>query len=110
MSTLWGARRLNDWLSVSARVLFESWGNKAGEDDALNRVMAPTMDPRLQGGARGSILVGGNLIFPDRLGGLLAGQRLALEFRLSVYQHLDGPQMEHDWSVVAGWQYAFTLW
>lgn len=72
--------------------------------------MAPTMDPRLQGGARGSLLVGGNLIFPDRLGGLLAGQRFALEFRLPVYQHLDGPQMELDWSVVAGWQYAFKLW
>lgn len=110
ISTLWGARRLNDWISVSARMLFESWGNITGEDEALNLEMAPTMDPRLQGGARGNLLVGANLIFPDRLGGLLAGQRLAVEFRLPVYQHLDGPQMELDWSVVAGWQYAFKLW
>lgn len=108
-STLWAAHRLNDWLSVSIRPLFESWGNIAGEDSALNRTMAPTMDPRFQGGARGSLLVGSNLIFPNRLGSLLAGHRLAFELRFPIYQHLDGPQMALDWSVVAGWQYAFKF-
>ena len=109
VSTLWAAHRLNDWLSVSIRPLFESWGNIAGEDSALNRKIAPTMDPRLQGGARGSLLVGSNLIFPNRLGSPLAGHRLALELRFPIYQHLDGPQMALDWSVVAGWQYAFKF-
>ena len=104
------ARRLNDWLSLSARALFESWGNIAGSDHALNPTIAPTMDPRLRGGGRGSLLLGRNLIFPDRLGGILAGQRVAVEARFPVYQHLDGPQLELDWSVVAGWQSAFTLW
>ena len=68
------------------------------------------MDPRLHGGARGSLLLGGNLLFPGRLGGILAGQRFAVEARLPVYQHLDGPQLALDWSVLADWQYAFTLW
>ena len=109
-ATFWGARRLNDWISVSVRALFENWGNITGSDKALKPEMAPTMDPNLQGGTRGSLLAGTNLIFPDRLGGLLAGQRFALEFRLPVYQQLDGPQMELDWTIVVGWQYTFTLW
>lgn len=108
-STLWAAHRLNDWLSVSIRPLFESWGNIAGADEALNSEMAPTMHPRFQGGARGSLLVGSNLVIPNRLGSLLAGHRLALELRFPIYQHLDGPQMALDWSVVAGWQYAFKF-
>ena len=108
-STLWAAHRLNDWLSVSTRALFENWGNIAGADEALNPEMAPTMDARLQGGARGSLLIGSNLVVPDVLGSLLAGQRFALELRVPIYQHLDGPQMALDWSVVAGWQYAFTF-
>ncbi len=108
-STLWAAHRLNYWLSVSIRPLFESWGNIAGADEALNSEMAPTMHPRFQGGARGSLLVGSNLVFPNRLGSPLAGHRLALELRFPIYQHLDGPQMALDWSVVVGWQYAFKF-
>ena len=109
ISMLWGARRLNDWVSLSARALFEGWGNIAGEDKALNPHMAPTMDPQLQGGARASLLLGSNLFFPDRMGSLLAGQRFALELRLPIYQHLDGPQMALNWSIIAGWQYAFKF-
>ena len=109
ISTVWGARRLNDWISVSTRALFENWGNVAGEDKALNPHMAPTMDPQLQGGARASLLLGSNHIFPDRMGSLLAGQRFALELRLPIYQHLDGPQMALNWSIIAGWQYAFKF-
>ena len=108
-STLWAAHRRNDWLSVSIRPLFESWGTIGGEVSALNRAMTPTMHPRFQGGARGSLLVGSNLVIPDTLGSLLAGQRFALELRLPIYQHLDGPQMALDWSIVAGWQYAFKF-
>lgn len=109
VSTFWLSHRLNDWLSISIRPLFESWGNIAGDDGTLNPEIAPTMDSRLQGGARGSILLGTNLIFPVQLGNLLAGQRLALEARLPIYQHLDGPQMALGWSIVAGWQYAFKF-
>lgn len=109
ISTVWGACRLNDWISVSTRALFENWGNIAGEDKALNPDMTPTMDPQLQGGARASLLLGSNLIFPDRMGSLLAGQRFALELRLPIYQHLEGPQMALNWSIIVGWQYAFKF-
>lgn len=134
-STLWGTRRLNDWFSISLRGSFENSGNimvstehtemeaSADEHDhaahdshaaptktAQPYYMSPTMDPNLQGGTRGSLAAGVNLIFPDRLGRILAGQRFAVEFQMPIYQNLDGPQMELDWTLIAGWQYAFGLW
>ena len=136
-STLWGARRLNDWLSISLRGAFETWGNittftehtetesnahtdehtghdhdshAAPEDTTAPAYMSPTMDPNLQGGTRGSLSAGMNLIFPDRLGGILAGQRFAVEFQMPVYQNLDGPQMPLAWTIIAGWQYTFEIW
>ena len=134
-STLWAARKLNDWVSVSLRGSFENSGNimvstehtemeaSADEHDhaahhshaaptktAQPYYMSPTMDPKLQGGTRGNLAAGVNLIFPDRLGRILAGQRFAVEFQMPVYQNLDGPQMELDWTLIAGWQYAFGLW
>ncbi len=135
-STLWGARRLNDWLSISLRGSFKNWGNittfaseekmeshehehrhgdshgshAAPTQTAQSNYMSPTMDPNLRGGTRGSLSAGVNLIFPNKLGGILAGQQFAVEFQIPVYQDLDGPQMELGWTLLAGWQYAFELW
>lgn len=134
-STFWGARKLNDWISISLRGSFENSGNitvsaehtemeaSADEHDhgahdshaspaapTQTTYMSPTMDPNLQGGTRGSLAAGVNLIFPDRLDGILAGQRLAVEFQMPIYQNLDGPQMALEWTIVAGWQYTFGLW
>ena len=134
-STLWGARKLNDWLSISVRGSIQNWGNitvsadytemEASEDEhdhtadhshavpaapAQTHYMSPTMDPNLQSGTRANLAAGVNLIVPDRFGSILAGQRLAVEFQMPVYQNLDGPQMALGWTIVAGWQYAFGLW
>lgn len=133
-STLWGARKLNDWFSISVRCSIQNWGNittsteqtemeaSADEHDhadhshaapaapAQTLYMSPTMDPGLQGGTRANLAAGVNFIVPDRVGSILAGQRLAVEFQMPVYQHLDGPQMALGWTIVAGWQYAFGLW
>ncbi len=129
-STLWGTRRFNDWLSVSLRGSYETWGNittftehtetESHEHTAHSHAapagitqsiyMSSTMDPNLQGGTRGSVSAGMNLIFPDRLSGILAGQRFAVEFQMPVYQNLDGPQMPLAWTLIAGWQYAFQVW
>lgn len=134
-STLWGARRLNDWISVSLRGSFENWGGitsfvehaemGTAEDEhdhtahhshaaptasAQTVYMSPTMDPNLQGGTRATLAPGVNVIVPDKFSGILTGQRLAVEFQMPVYQNLDGPQMELDWTLIAGWQYAFELW
>ncbi len=136
-STLWSARKLNDWLSISVRGSIQNWGNittsaehtemEASEDehdhdghdhdshaapDAPTQTfyMSPTMDPNLQGGTRANLAAGVNFVVPDRLGSILAGQRLAVEIQMPVYQNLDGPQMALGWTIVAGWQYAFELW
>ena len=85
---------------------------------------SPTMDPNLQRGRRGSVSAGVNFTFPDTPGGILADQRFTFEFQMPVYQNLHGPQMALDsttlpdwrnfmllhyidWTIVAGWQYAF---
>ena len=136
-STLWGAHRLNDWLSVSLRGSYETWGNittftehtemeshghedehaghdhdshAASEENTASAYMSPTMDPNLQGGTRANVSAGINFIVPDRLGGILAGQRLAVEFQMPVYQNLDGPQMPLAWTLIAGWQYVLQVW
>ena len=138
-ATLWGARKLNDWISVSLRGSFETWGNvttfdednhtetetdghadaHAGHDHDSHAApagttqpayMSPTMDPNLQGGTRANVSAGLNFIVPDRLGGILADQRLAIELQMPVYQNLDGPQMPLTWTLIAGWQYAFEVW
>jgi len=35
----------------------------------------------------------------------LRGHRLALEVGRPVYQNLDGPQLEADWTATLGWQW-----
>lgn len=129
-STLWGARKLNDWLSISARGWLETWGNitisaEHTEDEHDHTAheshaapfaptqtvyMSPTMDPNLQGGTRVRFAAGLNFIVPERFGSLWAGQRLAVEYQMPVYENLDGPQMALGWTIVAGWQSAFGLW
>ena len=39
----------------------------------------------------------------------LAGQRIAVEFTMPVYQNLTGTQLKNTWSLILGWQYAFRL-
>ena len=134
-STIWGARKLNAWLSISVRGSIQNWGNittsaehteMAPSEDEHDHTshdshaapvaptqtiyMSPTMDPNLQGGTRANLAAGVNFIVPDRFGSILAGQRLAVELQMPVYQNLDGPQMALGWSIVAGWQYTFGLW
>jgi hypothetical protein len=46
----------------------------------------------------------------EMAGQTLRGQRLAVEFLMPIYQNLNGPQLEDDWKLVAGWQYAFRAW
>lgn len=103
-ATAWVARVLAPWLSASFRLDGLAWGDVEGDDDALNPALVPTADPDLRGGERVDALVGLNVSVKK---GPLRGHRFALEAGAPVYQHLDGPQLETDWRVVAGWQLAF---
>lgn len=102
--TGWFSALLTNWLSGSLRINAESWGNIHGADGELNPMMAQTANPSLQGGERIDLLAGLNFLGNH---GLLRGHRLSLEVGLPIYQKLDGPQMETDWTTAIGYQYAF---
>jgi len=105
--TLGNEYHLESWLSylvsnttsISARVGMYDRGNIDGID---SRIMAPvqTADPSLQGGQRIDLGVGVNMLLPAK------GHRLAFEASLPVYQNLNGPQLEVDWTITVGWQYS----
>ena len=80
------------------------WERILGGDSRLDPAAVPTADPARQGGRRLSLLVGANLSAP---GGPLRGHRVALELGAPLYQSLDGPQLESDWTMTAGWQLGF---
>ncbi len=67
----------------------------------------PIEDPAENGKARGGtrFLIGPGLAYD--LPGPGEGQRLALELSVPVHQDLDGPQLEQDWTLTTGWQWAF---
>ena len=64
----------------------------------------PTADPGRRAGRRLDLGPGLNVYLPS---GPLKGFRIGLEALFPVHQHLDGPQLEADWTLNAGIQYAF---
>ena len=52
-------------------------------------------------GWRVDLPFGVNFVFPE---GRFEGHRLGVEFIIPAHQDLDGPQLRHDWTLVAGWK------
>lgn len=100
----WGKFQWSDWISTSLRLEYQQWRNIDGADSRLNPMMVPTADPDRRAGRRLDVLAGFDVIIPD---GPLEGNRLAIELGLPAYQWLDGPQLETDWRLTAGWQISF---
>ncbi len=103
MITTWTSYRWYDWLSTSLRLQAEHLGQIDGIDTII---VAPvqTADPDNYGGETISALFGFNLAGQS---GVLRGHRLAFEAGFPIYQDLNGPQLETDLVITAGWQYAF---
>ena len=102
--TTWIVRDWTSQFSSSLRVNGEWWGNIDGSDRKLSPMapnMVPTADPDKRAGRRFDLLVGASF---SPASGWFAGQRIAAEFGAPVYQNLDGPQLETDWTVTVGWQ------
>ena len=102
--TSWIVKEWTSQFSSSLRVNGEWWSNIDGSDRKLSPMapnMVPTADPDKRAGRRFDLLVGASFS-PDS--GWFAGQRIAAEFGAPVYQNLDGPQLETDWTVTVGWQ------
>jgi len=98
----WVGHKLCQASNLTLRLDGQTWGNIEGADPDLNPMMVPTADPDLRGGTRLDLLAG--LDYMSHFG-VLAGNRLAIEGGIPVYQELDGPQLETEWLVAAGWQF-----
>ena len=96
----WGARKITKWASGSIRLAWDQWMNIHGADPVLNPMMVPTADPNLRAGRRLMVMLGVN-VFAEQ--GRFKGLRGTIEGGIPVYQHLDGPQLETDWTL------SFTL-
>lgn len=103
-TSAWTSYLLDDSLSVSARTIWDIWGNINGADPELNSQMSPGADPKLRAGQKVSLGIGANYYITE---GPAQSLRLATELLLPVYQDLDGPQLENKWALVAGTQYSF---
>jgi hypothetical protein len=102
--TAWGARPLKRWLSASLRMAWQARADIDGADPALDPAMVQTADPDRQGGQRLDLVFGLNALLPSSMPGR---NRLGVEFGVPVYQDLNGPQLETDWTITAGWILVF---
>jgi len=101
-ASMWGATRLLWGLSASLRFGWEKQNNIRSRDKGLDPISEPSANAKARGGDRLDLSPGIALDLPQ-----LFHQRLSVEVDLPVYQHLDGPQLERDWVVRAGWQWIF---
>src|SRR5680860_1185048 len=99
-ATGWAQYEWAPWVSNSIRVAYQTQGSIEGIDQAIVGPVQ-TANPDFYGGDRVDLLFGVNLIGQK---GAISGQRLAAEFGVPVYQNLNGPQMETDWTLTLGWQ------
>ena len=102
--SVWGARRLTPWLSETARLDGDIWGNIKGKDPLLDPLSEPTKDTMLQGGRRLDLVLRTS-IHPVK--GALKGHAFFVDLVKPIYQSLDGPQLQRRWAVRVGWHVEF---
>ena len=98
--TVWSSYLLSEFVSVSARASYLHRGSIDGADPLI---VAPvqTADPSNHGLDRVDVAAGVNWLLPGQK------NRLSLELSTPVYQDLDGPQLETDWTLALGYQLVF---
>ena len=99
----WLSYQWRPFISTSLRLHYHTLGRIDGMDPMIAGPVQ-TANPDNYGGDELNLSLGVNLIGQT---GALAGQRLAVELSLPLQRDLNGPQMETDWTITAGWQYAF---
>ena len=101
--TAWASYQPAPPVSFSGRIEAGTVGDIDGRDP---RISAPvqTADPNNYGGDSIWFHAGVNLVGQR---GAVRGHRLAAEVGVPLYRDLNGPQLETDWTVTLGWQYAF---
>ncbi len=97
----WLNYALNEICAVGMRIDALYRENISGRDPMLNPLMAPTADPSLRAKKMLSILMTADIYAPS---GMLAGNRIFVEYGLPFYQKVDGPQLATSWMFGLGWQ------
>ena len=103
-ATLWGARKITDSLSASAKFDYSSQSKVDGEDTRMMKMMSPALNPNSQGRDITTFGLGLNYYFQN---GGLSGHRLAVEWETPIDQKVNGVQLELDSVWTLGWQYAW---
>jgi hypothetical protein len=103
-AALWGARKITDSLSASAKFDYSSQSEVDGKDSRMNEAMSPALNPNSQGRDITTFGLGLNYYFKD---GGLSGHRLAAEWETPIDQKVNGVQLELDSTWTFGWQYAW---
>ena len=104
----WLSHRLSGPWSASVHVNGKAWGDIHGADDKIMQTtpmgvpLVPTADPNLRGGKRLDGLLGLNY---RALDGILKNHKFGIEAGMPLFQNLDGPQLETDWTITVGWEY-----
>ncbi|MDC0534669.1 transporter [Francisellaceae bacterium] len=102
--SVWAGKNFSKNLGVSLRAQGKVWERISGSASGLNPNMSPLNNPDVSGGERIDLLLAINYI---QLDGILANNRLALEFGVPVYQRLNGPQLGLSYMLSLGWQWSF---
>jgi hypothetical protein len=103
-ASIWIARQVANWVSVSVTASGEYWGNVHGADPRLDITEQPTNDPNRQGGKRLDALFG--ITFHPETG-FFKGQQFFVYGDVPVVQSLDGPQLQRSWVLRVAWQCDF---
>ncbi|NBU85846.1 MAG: transporter, partial [Verrucomicrobia bacterium] len=103
-ATLWGARKITESLSGSAKFDYSSQSEVDGKDTRMNEAMSPALDPKSQGRDITTFGLGLNYYFQNDG---LSGHRLAAEWETPIDQKVNGVQLELDSVWTLGWQYAW---
>ena len=101
--TGWASYEWQKWMSTSIRLTGTEQSEIDGRDPLITAPVQ-TANPDNYGGRTFEAGFGANFIIPR---GPLVDHRLAIEATVPVHRDLNGVQMERDWSVMIGWQYAF---
>jgi hypothetical protein len=107
-ATLWGARKITDSLSASAKFDYSSQSEIDGSDSRLDTRNMMMASPGFQTGSQGRDIttfgLGLNYYFQNNG---LSGHRLAAEWETPIDQKVNGVQLELDSVWTLGWQYAW---
>ncbi len=98
----WLAQSWTDWMSTSLRLSWQRRDNAHSDETILNPPSNPERDPKRQAGDFLDLGPGANFRIP-----FLGEPRFGVEMTWPFYQNLKGPQLERDWQLTAGWQWAF---